>query len=184
MAVEKILNTTNSIGSAVIKFKYALPLAIISVVCFILGIINVTKKLVFSKSVGGNVLNDVCVSGPQPGPSPGPSPELIPGFGEYVCKNINYTYRIDNQTYSKKSTIYSPKKYKPNDPILISYNPDAPDEHRVGSIDNRMLGISMIICSIIMFLAAFLIYRISSQRGVGTVATVGEITGMFKTNKK
>ena len=106
------------------------------------------------------------------------------GSGQFKCKDIEYIYKVDDENFSNTSTIYSHKKYKPNDPILISYNPSNPVEHRVGPPDNRFLGMSLITCSVITFIGVYVVYKFSSQKGVGTLATAGAISGMFRGGKK
>lgn len=183
MAIEKIIETTNAVGGAVIKLQL-IPFIIGAFICFVLGILDVTKKIIFKKNIDGNVLNDVCVPMNSMGPSPGPSPGPSSGSNQFKCKNIQYIYKIDDTKYSQTSTINSYKKYNTNDPILISYNPNNPNQHRVGGADNRILGISLITCSIITCVGVYIVYKISSQKGVGTVATAGAISGMFRGDNK
>lgn len=181
MGVSKVVNTTNSIGGAIIKLRI-LPVIIIATFCLIFGLLDVTKKIIFKKSLDGNVLNDVCIAISSPGPSPGPSPSPVPEVFE--CKDIKYTYKIDGKNYSKTSTISSNIQYKSNDPILISYNPNNPEEHRIGSADNRVFGMGLIICAFLMYTGSYFAYKMASQKGVGTVVAAGTLAGMFKGGEK
>lgn len=150
-----------------------------------LGIHLLTRKTKYTGKVTATVSIPKDI-----GPSPGPSDQddLI-GCELNVSKNtesgkkskvfncyLNIEYVVNGKTYYNDITISNSTEYKNGDTIDIFYNPDDPNDIETQTFPFKPFGWGLIVVGIIIFILAFIRYKLKALNtisGGATVASVG-----------